>query len=149
VQLASFLQTKEKEGFWRFEMKLWLRFLPVLAVFMIIFAFAASSPAQQAGQDAAPAPPHRNDAAPTQQSQENEAHMPASGSATTQEAKTFTGRIAANHGSLVLKDPITKVTYKLSDSEQARGFVNQQVKVTGKLDRNSDMIQVERVEALR
>jgi hypothetical protein len=74
--------------------------------------------------------------------------MPASGEATTREAKTFTGRIVKEEGQIVLKDPVTKVSYKLNDPAKAKQYIGKQVKATGKLDLNSNTIQVERMEPL-
>ena len=74
--------------------------------------------------------------------------MPASGEATVHEAKTFSGNIVKENGGLVLKDPVTKVSYKLSNQPKAKQYVGKQVKVTGKLDTNSNTIQVEVIEPL-
>ncbi len=74
--------------------------------------------------------------------------MPASGDATTHEAKTFTGRIVKENGDLVLKDPVTKVSYKLDDAAKAKQYMGKQVKVTGKLDMNTNTIQIENIELL-
>lgn len=74
--------------------------------------------------------------------------MPASGDTTTHEAKTFTGHIVKENGQLVLKDPVTKVSYKLDDAAKARQYVGKQVKVIGKLDMNSNTILIERIELL-
>jgi hypothetical protein len=101
--------------------------------------------AQQADQDPSPnAPAKANPAVP--QAQQNEAQMPASGEATTRDAKTFTGRIVKENGQIVLKDPVTKVSYKLDDSAKAKQYLGKQVKATGKLDMNTNTIQLERVE---
>lgn len=99
---------------------------------------------QQADQDPAPGIPHAHSAAP----QQNEAQMPASGDATTHEAKTFTGRIVREDGEFVLQDPVTKVIYKLDDTAKARQYIGRQVKVTGKLDMNNNTILIESIEAL-
>jgi hypothetical protein len=77
--------------------------------------------------------------------QQNEAQMPASGEATTHEAKIFSGRITKENGELVLKDPVTKVTHKLDDPAKAKEYIDKQVKVTGKLDINSNTIQIENI----
>jgi uncharacterized protein YdeI (BOF family) len=112
-----------------------------------MLALGPSLSAQQADQDPAPASPHQAD--PTDQpAPQNEAQMPASGEATTHEAKTFTGNIVKENGGLVLKDPVTKVSYKLSDHAKAKQYIGKQVKVTGKLDTNSNTIRVEIIEPL-
>jgi len=115
---------------------------------LLALALDPSMHAQQADQDPAPATPHRADSAIPPQSQQNEAQMPASGDATTREAKTFSGRIVKENGELVLKDPVTKVSYKLSEPGKAKQYVGKQVKVIGKLDMNSNTIQVDGIEPL-
>ncbi len=117
-------------------------------VALLTLALEPSMHAQQADQDPAPASPHRADPAILPQSQQNEAQMPASGDATTREAKTFSGRIVKENGELVLKDPVTKVSYKLSEPGKAKQYVGKQVKVIGKLDMNSNTIQVDGIEPL-
>jgi hypothetical protein len=67
-------------------------------------------------------------------------------SGTTNEAKTFTGKIVETDGKLVLQDAASKTTYQLDDQEKAKGFVDQQVKVTGTLDSESGMIRVSSIE---
>ena len=72
--------------------------------------------------------------------------MPASGEITTHEAQTFSGNIVKENGDFVLKDPVTKVSYKLSDPAKAKAYLGKQVKVTGKLETNSNTIQVDTIE---
>ena len=120
---------------------LW-RFLLAAALTALAFALAPALHAQQADQDPAPATPHRTEPAPNQPAQQNEAQMPASGAATTHEAKTFSGRIVKENGEIVLKDPVTKVRYKLSDQSKVRQYLDKQVKITGKLDADSNTIQI-------
>lgn len=74
--------------------------------------------------------------------------MPASGEETTHEAKTFSGRIVKENGEIVLKDPVTKVSYKLSDQSRARQYLDKQVKVTGKLDVDTNTIQMKGIGPL-
>ncbi len=74
--------------------------------------------------------------------------MPASGDATTQQAQTFIGRIVKENGAMVLKDPVTKVVYKLDDPAKAKQYIGKQVKVTGKLHMDSNTIQVDRIEPI-
>jgi hypothetical protein len=115
-----------------------LHFSLAAAVSLLTLTLAPSVHAQQAGQDPAPA------AAP----QQSQAQMPSSGDTTTHEDKAFTGRIAKENGDLVLKDPVSKVTYKLSDPAKAKQYVGKQVKVTGKLNINSNTIEVGSIEPL-
>jgi hypothetical protein len=117
-----------------------------LGVMLLILTLGAHMRAQQSDQDPAPATPHRADSAATQQTPQNEARMPASGDITAHEAKTFSSNIVKEHGDFVLKDPITKVSYKLSDPAKAKSCLGKQVKVTGKLETHSNTIQVPTIE---
>jgi flagellar basal body-associated protein FliL len=76
----------------------------------------------------------------------NEAQMPASGEATTQDARTFSGNIVKENGNVVLQDPATKVSHKLNDSAKAKQYLGKHVKITGKLDANSNTILMESIE---
>ncbi|MGA9511382.1 MAG: DUF5818 domain-containing protein [Candidatus Sulfotelmatobacter sp.] len=80
--------------------------------------------------------------------QQSEGQIPASGEATTQEAKSFSGNIVKENGELVLKDPVTKVIYKLDDPAKAKQYIGKHVKVTGKLEMNSNTIRVESIEVV-
>ncbi len=126
--------------------KFLLHFSLATAVAALTLAIAPSMHAQ-ADQDHAPATPQQQQAA-AQQQQQNEAQMPSSGDTTTHEAKAFTGRIAKENRELVLKDSVSKVTYKLDDPGKAKQYVGKQVKVTGRLDMNSNTIQVDGIEPL-
>jgi len=119
------------------------------AVAFMTLAFGPSLYAQQADQDPAPTSPHQADPTANQQQQQNEPQIPASGEATTHEAKAFSGRIVKENGELVLKDPVTKVSYRLSEQSTAKQYLGKQVKVTGKLDMNSNSIQVDSIEPLK
>jgi hypothetical protein len=129
-------------------MKRVLEQLPLVAALILLATvLGPSMHAQQADQDPSPsAPAKMNPAVP--QAQQNEAQMPASGEVTTRDAKTFTGRIVKEDGQIVLKDPVTKVTYKLDDAAKAKQYLGKQVKATGKLDMNTNTIQLERVEPI-
>jgi Protein of unknown function (DUF5818) len=128
--------------------KFLLHFSLATAVTLLTLALPPSMRAQQADQDPAPATPQQADPAAAQQQQQNEAQMPASGDTTTHEAQAFSGRIVKEKGELVLKDPVSKISYKLDDPAKAKQYVGKQVKVTGKLDMNSNTIQVEGIEPL-
>jgi hypothetical protein len=103
--------------------------------------------AQQADQDPSPSAPAKTNPADSQASP-NEAHMPASGEATARDAKTFTGHMVKENGQIVLKDTVTKVSYKLDVEAKAKPFLGKQVKVTGKLDTNTNTIQLEHIEPI-
>ena len=105
---------------------------------------AATTPPQQ-NQPTATAPDQAPAAAPEQQQQPNETP---SNDMKSQDAKSFTGKVAKEKGKIVLKDPVTKMSYQLDDQEKAASYVGKQVKVTGKLDMNSNTIQVESIEPI-
>jgi hypothetical protein len=127
--------------------RIFQQFCAAGAVTLLAMVLGPFMHAQQADQDPSPTAPERtNPAVP--QAQQNEAQMPASGEATTREAKVFTGRIVKEDGQIVLKDPITKVSYKLNDTAKAKQYLGKQVKATGKLDLNTNTIQLERIEPL-
>ena len=53
-----------------------------------------------------------------------------------------------DHGQLVLKDPVTKMSYQLDDQTKARQYVGKQVKVLGKLEMKSNTIHIDSIELL-
>jgi hypothetical protein len=138
---SSTLQTREG-----FIMKLRLSFLLTTFLLFLLLAFGSLLRAQQADQDPAPATPGRSDTNPTPQAHANDAQIPASGAITTHQAKIFSGNIVKENGELVLKDPVTKVSYKLSDQTKAKPYLGKQVKITGKLEINSNTIRVDGIE---
>jgi hypothetical protein len=123
------------------------RFLAQLVLAMAVLLAVTISPppayARQVDQDAT-APKKSDPVAPPQYA--NEAQMPASGETTTQTAKTFSGMVVKEDGEIVLKDPVTKVIYKLDDVTKAKQFMGKRVKVTGKLEMNSNRILMEGIE---
>lgn len=112
-----------------------------MATICMAMALAPQVQAQQADQDQTPTS-HQPEAATKQQ---NEGQIPASGEATTHEAKTFSGRIMKENDELVLKDPVTKVSHKLDDAAKAKQYLGKQVKVTGKLDMDTNTIRIENI----
>jgi len=66
----------------------------------------------------------------------------------TQDSLAFTGNVAKEQGRLVLKDPITKMSYQFADGWKAKQFVGKQVKVIGKLDLSSNTIHIQSIEPL-
>jgi hemolysin activation/secretion protein len=105
---------------------------------------ATTTPPQQQ-QPTSTAPDQAPSAAPEQQQQPNETQ---SNDMKGQDAKSFTGQVAKEKGRIVLKDPVTKMSYRLYDQEKAASYVGKQVKVTGKLDTSSNTIQVESIEPI-
>ncbi|MGC1450170.1 MAG: DUF5818 domain-containing protein [Candidatus Sulfotelmatobacter sp.] len=65
-----------------------------------------------------------------------------------EDVKPFNGTIVKEKGKLVLKDTAANVSYQLDDQDKAKQFVGKQVKVTGKLDSNTNRIHVENIEAV-
>ncbi len=117
---------------------------------------AATTPPQQQAPAATPATSQEPTAAPQQEqhepaatSQQNEPQMPAAGTdAQTQDAKSFSGRVMKENGKIVLKDPVTKTSYQIDDVSKVKPYIGKQVKVTGKLDMNSNTIHVESIEPI-
>jgi len=102
---------------------------------------AATTPPQQ--QEPAAAPQDQGTTAtPQQQEPNSQSEMQ------TQDAKSFTGQVVKENGKVVLKDPVTKMSYKLDDQEKVAAFVGKQVKITGKLDMDTNTIHVDNIELL-
>ena len=60
-----------------------------------------------------------------------------------QESKTFTGKIVqSSEGKFVLQDTSGNSTYLLDDQEKAKAFNGKNVKVTGMLDADNNIIHV-------
>ena len=123
---------------------------------MIALGSSANAQDQQSSQEPAATTPQQQQptatpadqapaAAPEQQQQPNETQ---SNDMKGQDAKSFIGTVAKEKGKLVLRDPMTKMSYKLDDQDKAANYVGKQVKVTGKLDMNSNTIQVESIEPI-
>jgi Protein of unknown function (DUF5818) len=109
------------------------------------------SPSAQDQQTPAAAPPDTTQSSPSSQSpqQQNEPAMPAAGDdAQTPSAQAFTGRIMKEDGKVVLKDPVTKTSYQIDDTTKVKPFMGKQVKVTGKLDMNSNTLHIETIAPL-
>jgi uncharacterized protein YdeI (BOF family) len=123
-----------------------MRLLLASAVTLVAVVLAPPVHAQQANQDSGPTAPQKADPAAVPSQHANEGQMPASGEATTEEAKSFTGRIVKENGEMVLEDTVTKVTYRLDDATKAKQYAGKRVKVTGKLDMDSNTIRVQSIE---
>ncbi len=126
-----------------------MRLLFATAISVVTVVLAPPVRAQQAGQDPAATAPQKADPAAVPSQHANEGQMPASGEATTQEAKSFTGRIVKENGEMVLQDTVTKVTYRLDDAAKAKQYIGKRVKVTGKLDMDSNTIRIENIELVQ
>jgi hypothetical protein len=108
----------------------------LLAPMMVLFAFQSTVVALQ------------EPASPSSQQPQTQQDPAAPPSTMSQAADTqvFSGKIAKAGGKYVLKDNATKMTYSLDDQSQAKKFEGQNVKVTGMLDAQSNMIHVSVIE---
>lgn len=123
-----------------------MRLLFASAITLMAVVLAPPVHAQQADQNSAATAPQKADPAAVPSQHGNEGQMPASGEATTEEAKSFTGRIVKENGAMVLEDTVTKVTYRLDDAAKAKQYAGKRVKVTGKLDMDSNTIRIVTIE---
>ncbi len=107
---------------------------------------ASSSDPQAPSEQHPAASPQQEPNEPAANPSQNEPQMPASGAdAQTQDAKAFTGRVVKEDGKIVLKDSVTKNSYQFDDVSKVKPFMGKEVKVTGKLDMNSNTIHVETI----
>ena len=63
-----------------------------------------------------------------------------------QQQQTFMGKISMSHGKYVLQSQDAKTPYTLDDQEKAKPFDGQNVKVTGTLDSQSNVIHVSDIQ---
>jgi hypothetical protein len=77
--------------------------------------------------------------------QQNATRPRPSSEAETQDALAFTGRLVKQNGRVLLKDPVTKMTYQLDDALKAKPFLGKQVRVIGKLNLDSNLIYVDSI----
>lgn len=126
----------------------------LMAAALTLAAVALSSPAhgQQTNEDPTPTSSSRRQQPSQPQLQSiASAQSPNAAYATddqTEDELGFTGRIEEEAGALVLKDPITKLSYQLSDFAKAKKFVGKQVRVKGKLAMKSNTIQINTIAPL-
>jgi hypothetical protein len=129
---------------------IFFRLLVAAALTLAALALSSSAHGQQADEDATPTTAGRQAKTPQSpvraqiQSPDSTAHPSAADQ--TQDELVFTGRIAEENRALVLKDLVTKLTYQLDDQPRARKFMGRQVKIRGKLEMNSNTIQISRIE---
>jgi hypothetical protein len=122
------------------------RFLLPAAIVLLASLAALPARTQQLGQSPWATVAQESDFSPIAAQHANEAQMPASGEATTQEVKSFVGIIMNNNNAVTLQDPVSKVSYRLNDPSKARPFVGKRVKITGKLETQSNTILMEGIE---
>jgi len=108
-----------------------------------VVTLASNARGQQGNEDSHPASSQQQ-----RQPGQQEAQAP-SNESQTQDAHTFTGRVVQDNGQIVLKDPITKMSYQLDDQPKAKQFIGKQVKVTGRLGLDSNTIHIDTIVALQ
>jgi hypothetical protein len=128
------------------------RLLVAAALTLAAFALSSSAHGQQADEDTTPTNSRpqghaqQSSPAPETQSPPSRAQTPPDDQ--TQDELAFTGRIEPEKGTLVLKDPITQLSYQLDDQTRARKFIGKQVKIKGKLEMKSNTIQINSIELI-
>jgi hypothetical protein len=126
-----------------------IRILLAAAFVLAAFALAPFAQAQQADEDPNAATPRQQQPTTASKSaQAQEVPTRPSADAQTQEALAFTGRVTQEQGHLVLKDPVTKLSYQFDDPSKAKPYVGKQVKVIGKLELKSNTIHIDSIEPL-
>jgi len=137
------------------------RLLLAVAVTLAVFSFASLAQAQQADEDPAPATPPQHQpkttspssgaqqasTSPDQEPSEQKRQSTKSPDQ-TEDSLAFTGRIAEENGALVLRDAITKVTYRLDDPKKAKSYEGREVKIVGKLDMKSNTIHIDTIDVV-
>jgi hypothetical protein len=109
-----------------------------------------SNPPQQADEDSAPATPKppraSTPAAPGRETSPSKSETESKSE--SEEALTFTGRVERAGGVVKLHDPVTRNTYRFDDLSRVQPYVGKQVKVTGKLDVNTNTIHIQTIGPL-
>jgi len=126
--------------------KFLVRLLLAAAVVLVAFALAFSAKAQEAaGHAASSGQPYSI----TQQQPLRGQHAKASfRDSQTQDALAFAGRLVKEKGRILLKDAVTKMSYQLDNQSRVRPYIGKQVKVVGRLDLDSNMIHIDRIEPM-
>ena len=75
---------------------------------------------------------------------QDQAQQPGGGQ--QQQQQTFTGKISKSNGKYVLQSQDAKTSYTLDDQDKAKQFDGQNVKVTGTLDSQSNVIHVSDIQ---
>ena len=110
---------------------------------------ASSSDQRTASEQNPTARPQSEPNEPAATPSQNEPQMPTAGAdAQTQDAKAFTGHVVKENGRIVLKDPVTKNSYQFDDVSKVKPYLGKEVKVTGKLEMNSNTIHVDSIEPI-
>jgi hypothetical protein len=128
------------------------RLLVAAALTLAAFALSSSAHGQQADEDTTPTNSrpqgHAQQSSPSSETQSLPSSAPTPPGNQTQDELAFTGRIEPEKGALVLKDPITQLSYQLDDQTRAKKYVGKQVKIKGKLEMKSNTIQINSIELI-
>jgi hypothetical protein len=117
--------------------------LLLAAAATLVVALASNARGQQGDEDSQTASSQQQ-----RQPGQPEAQVP-SNESQTQDAHTFIGRVVQDNGQIVLKDPITKMSYQLDDQPKAKQFIGKQVKVNGRLGLDGNTIHIVTIVALQ
>jgi hypothetical protein len=128
------------------------RLLVAAALTLAALALSSSAHGQQADEDTTPTNSrpqgHAQQSPPSSETQSPPPSAQTPPGDQTQDELAFTGRIEPEKGALVLKDPITQLSYQLDDQTRARKFIGKQVKIKGKLEMKSNRIQINSIELI-
>ena len=121
--------------------------LMVLTIALALAAHGQQSGAQPSDEDrSATAPQNSDSTAAPPQNNETKPKCQLLAIPPHRKLSPYSGVIVKENGELVLKDTVTKVIYKLNDAAKGEDSMSgKRVKVTGKLDMNSNTIQVESI----
>jgi hypothetical protein len=123
-----------------------LRLLLAAVVMLVAFGLSSSVKAQEAGDQAGSSGQPKSTA--RQQSRPAQDTKASLSDAQTLDALEFAGRLVKENGRILLKDAVTKMSYQLDDQSRARPYLGKQVRVVGKLDLDSNMIHIDRLEPI-
>lgn len=126
-----------------------MRLLFALALTLVAFAISPLARAQQADED--PSPDRTHPQQPSVKSQapgQNTAPGTSAREPETQDALAFTGIVSKVHNQILLKDPVTKMTYRFDNSSKVEPYIGKHVKVVGKLGLDSNTIHVNSVQVV-
>lgn len=124
------------------------RILLAAALVLLTLALEPLARAQQADDDPAPTASRPQGQAPASAKPQQQVPARSPSDDQTQQALAFTGRITNEEGQIVLKDPVTKMTYHLDDPAKVKAYIGKKVKIVGKLAMKSNTIHIDSIEPL-
>jgi hemolysin activation/secretion protein len=125
-----------------------VRLLLALAVTLGALLLASPVSAQQADEDAPPATANRQQPTTKPESPQHDAQLPSPDDTQTPASLAFTGSVIKEKGRIVLKDPVTKMSYQFAEQPKAKQYLGRQVKVIGQLDVSSNTIHIDSIEPI-